>query len=185
MRLAWRVVGAPAPIGAVVLGVGPAGVVLVSFGAGRDRLDATARRLGAELVEDDELTGPVAAELTEYLAGARPRFSQPLDWRLTSADQHVVLRTLYETVGYGETITYGELAERSGAYAGPDSRESLGLAGRRVGSIMGSNPLPVLVPCHRVLAADGLGGFGGGLEAKRWLLSMEGALPPMLDLWSN
>jgi methylated-DNA-[protein]-cysteine S-methyltransferase len=81
-------------------------------------------------------------------------------------------------VGYGETVSYGELAARSGAFHG----ERGGIGARRVGSIMGSNPLPVVVPCHRVVAADGLGGFGGGLEVKRWLLALEGALPPTLDL---
>ncbi|NUS84989.1 MAG: MGMT family protein [Streptomyces sp.] len=165
----------------------------------------------------------------------------PLDWTLTSGAQQAVLRTLQQTVGFGRTITYGELAERSGAFeaAGPEQR-ALGpaveggallptpgtaprrvvaspkyaqyeddappceaphqtplaagrplrrqtLAARTVGSIMGSNPISLLVPCHRVVAADGIGGFGGGetgLALKRWLLTLEGCLAPTLD-WAG
>ncbi len=82
--------------------------------------------------------------------------------------------TLYGTVGYGETVTYGELAARS-------ELGSAYTAARGVGAIMGSNPLPVVVPCHRVMAADGLGGFGGGRATKEWLLALEGVLTPALD----
>jgi len=114
------------------------------------------------------------AQLREYLAGARRVFDLPLDWSLTRGAQLQVLSTLFATVGHGETVTYGELAARSrlgSAYT----------AARGVGSIMGSNPLPVVVPCHRVMAADGLGGFGGGRATKEWLLALEGVLTPALD----
>jgi methylated-DNA-[protein]-cysteine S-methyltransferase len=171
----------PGPIGALTVGVTEAGVALVCFGADaatRRRVDEAARRLGAERVSDPVRASLAAEELAEYLAGRRRAFDVPVDWRLTSGDQRVVLSTLFDTVGYGETVTYGELAARSGAYPA----QHLGLAARRVGTIMGSNPVPVIVPCHRVLAADGLGGFGGGLAAKRWLLDLEEALPPTLDL---
>jgi methylated-DNA-[protein]-cysteine S-methyltransferase len=89
-----------------------------------------------------------------------------------------VLCLLAETVGYGETTTYGSLARRlalRGGHAEIDARD--------IGGILASNPIPVIVPCHRVVAADGLGGFSGGSgpELKRWLLTFEGALPPMLD----
>ncbi len=85
---------------------------------------------------------------------------------------------LAASVGYGETISYGRLASRAGLPAASDVP-----AARAVGSIMGSNPIPVIVPCHRVLAADGLGGYSGGagVEVKRWLLILEGSLPPTLD----
>ena len=86
-----------------------------------------------------------------------------------------VLRTLADTVGYGETITYGELAKRSGT----------GVPARAIGAVMGANPVPIIIPCHRVVASDGLGGYSGGepgqgSETKRWLLEHEGALPPTL-----
>ncbi|MDW6057755.1 MGMT family protein [Streptomyces sp. FXJ1.4098] len=90
-----------------------------------------------------------------------------------------MLRTLQATVGFGRTVTYGELAERSKAFKAADP-EQRALAARTVGSIMGSNPISLLVPCHRVVAADGIG-FGGGetgLAVKRWLLTLEGALAP-------
>jgi len=93
-----------------------------------------------------------------------------------------VLRTLFDSVGYGETVSYGALARR----VGPDSfgaSPPTRVPARVVGQIMGSNPIPVVVPCHRVIAADGLGGYSGGTgtEVKRWLLTLEGALPPTLD----
>ena len=90
-----------------------------------------------------------------------------------------MLGTLLDSVGYGQTVTYGELARRSGL---PDA----GLPARAVGQVMGANPIPVIVPCHRVLASTGMGGYGGsgtgaGLAIKRWLLILEGSLPPTLD----
>jgi len=182
MWLAWTTVPVPGPIGALTLGTTEVGVALVCFGAGavsERRVVEAARQLRVEPVQDAARTEKAAAELADYAAGRLHEFAQPVDWRLTHGDQRTVLTTLFDTVGYGKTTTYGELAVRSGAYR----TENRGLAARRVGSIMGSNPVPVIVPCHRVLAADGLGGFGGGLEAKRWLLDLEGALPPMLDLW--
>ena len=91
-----------------------------------------------------------------------------------AARNAAVLRAM-RAVGYGETITYGELARRSGT----------GLPARAIGSIMGSNPVPLVIPCHRIVAADGLGGYSGGpygqgVATKRALLELEGALPPAL-----
>ncbi|GAB3884654.1 methylated-DNA--[protein]-cysteine S-methyltransferase [Kibdelosporangium lantanae] len=121
---------------------------------------------------------PAVRQLAEYFRGARTEFDLPIDWSRTSGTQQDILRTLYLTVPFGESITYGELAVRSGT----------GVPARGIGSVMGSNPIPIVVPCHRVVAHDGLGGYSGGsnhnrLEVKRWLLTMEGALPPTLD-WS-
>jgi methylated-DNA-[protein]-cysteine S-methyltransferase len=89
-----------------------------------------------------------------------------------------VLSLLAETVEFGQTVTYGLLGRRLSLR---DGRPDIGA--RAIGSIMGSNPIPLIVPCHRVVAADGLGGFSGGcgIELKRWLLTFEGALPEMLD----
>jgi methylated-DNA-[protein]-cysteine S-methyltransferase len=113
-------------------------------------------------------------QLREYFAGERRVFDVPLDWSLTRGSQRRVLGTLFGTVGYGATVTYGELAARS-------ELGSAYTAARGVGAIMGSNPLPVVVPCHRVMAADGLGGFGGGRATKEWLLAHEGVLTGALD----
>ncbi len=126
-------------------------------------------------IEPDETVQQVLGQLREYFAGQRREFDLVLDLPPRDGNTLAVLRTLYETVGYGETITYGELAQRSGT----------GVPARAIGAIMGSNPVPIIIPCHRVVASDGLGGYsadepGRGLETKRWLLENEGALPPTL-----
>ncbi|WP_420821662.1 methylated-DNA--[protein]-cysteine S-methyltransferase [Pseudonocardia acidicola] len=179
MTLAWTTVPAPAPIRALTVAVSDAGVCAVGFGADRARPAAVVDRLGEAPVDDPQRTDPVARQLAEYLAGTRTVFTLPLDWRLTSGTQRTVLQTLYDGVGYGETITYGELAARSSAFSAGHT------AARGVGSIMASNPIPVIVPCHRVLAAGpggwALGGFGGGRATKEWLLALEGVLTPALD----
>ncbi len=108
-------------------------------------------------------------ELAAYFAGSLRDFTVALDWWLMSAAQRLVLGTLYKTVHFGQVVTYGELAERSGST----------IPARGIGSIMGSNPIPILVPCHRVVAGNGLGGFSGGdgVESKQALLALEGRLP--------
>ncbi len=104
----------------------------------------------------------VTRELAEYFAGERRAFSVPLT-PAGSEFQRSVWRALV-AIPYGETISYGELARRVGSVA------------RAVGTANGSNPLPIIVPCHRVIGADGsLTGFGGGLAIKRALLELEGA----------
>jgi methylated-DNA-[protein]-cysteine S-methyltransferase len=175
MQLSWTVVPAPEPIGALTLGVSEVGLCLVGFGAVPERAVAAAERLGAEPVEDPDVTGPAAAQLAEYLAGARRLFDLPVDWRLTHGTQRTVLQALFAHVPFGATTTYATLAAVSGAYEGHGNT-----AARGVGSIMGSNPIPVVVPCHRVMAAGGLGGFGGGRATKEWLLAHEGVLAPTL-----
>ena len=170
MTLRWTVV--PAPFGALTVGVTDIGLALVVFGEEPDVAARAAERLGEPLVAGG--ADDAARELAEYLAGARRVFDVPLDWRLTAGRQRTVLGVLYETVPYGATVSYGELAKRSGL-----GRDYTGA--RAIGSIMGSNPLPVVVPCHRVLAADGLGGFGGGLARKEWLLGLEGVLTVGMD----
>ncbi|NUR61333.1 MAG: methylated-DNA--[protein]-cysteine S-methyltransferase [Catenulispora sp.] len=110
-------------------------------------------------------------QLREYFEGTRTKFDIALDWYGVNGLRLTVLKLLAE-VPFGETVTYGDLAKGSGAGV---------TASQAVGGIMGSNPLPIVVPCHRVLAADGLGGFGGGLRTKEWLLAWEGVMPPALD----
>ncbi len=155
------------PVGRLTVEVTRAGLAGVSWG----------RRLSTALpeVDDPDRTGVVLAQLAEYFRGERTRFDLSLDWGVTAPLHRVVLDTLACTVGHGEHITYGELAARSGT----------GLPARAVGAVMSANPVPVVVPCHRVLASDGLGGYSGGsgrdgLEVKRWLLVHEGTLPPTL-----
>lgn len=172
MVLTRTVLPAPAPFGALTVGTSEAGLVVVGFGDDRQVVDRAAVRLGERVVDGDG--GVAAGQLAEYLAGTRTSFDVPLDWALTAGAQRRVLQALHETVPFGATVTYGELADRAGT-GGAHT------AARGVGAIMGSNPLPVVVPCHRVLASDGLGGFGGGRAAKEWLLALEGVLPAALD----
>ncbi|MEW6747303.1 MAG: methylated-DNA--[protein]-cysteine S-methyltransferase [Planctomycetota bacterium] len=108
----------------------------------------------------------VVAQLSEYFAGDRRLFELPIR-PLGSAFQQRIWRCL-ERIPYGETRSYGEVAEAAGA---PRAARAVGLA-------CGANPLPIVIPCHRVLAAGGRpGGFGGGLELKRRLLELEGYHP--------
>jgi methylated-DNA-[protein]-cysteine S-methyltransferase len=118
------------------------------------------------------------AQLAEYFGGGRRVFDLPVDWSGMSPAQRQVLPVLLASAGYGETVTYGELARRAGLADG-----STVPAARVAGQIMGSNPCAIIVPCHRVVASDGLGGYSGGtgIEVKHWLLIFEGALPPTLD----
>jgi len=162
----------PTRIGRVFVAVTEHGVAATGFRDGPDARERVARRLGLPVVDDPARTAQARAELAAYFAGELRRFTLPLDWRLTSALRRRVLGTLHETVPYGQVVTYGELSRRSGG----------DIPARAIGSIMGGNPIPIIVPCHRVVAGDGLGGFSGGdgVESKRALLTLEGYLPPTL-----
>ena len=178
--LAWTVVPAPSPIGALTLGVTGTGLVSVAFGDRPDVPLAAARRLGLEAHHEPDARGATAtaaAAVGDYLDGRARTFDVGLDWRLTAGTARTVLQALHAHVPFGRTVGYAELATLSGAYPGHGYT-----AARGVGAVMGSNPIPVVVPCHRVLASDGLGGFGGGRAVKEWLLALEGVLPPTLDL---
>jgi methylated-DNA-[protein]-cysteine S-methyltransferase len=110
-----------------------------------------------------------AAQLEAYFAGALTEFDLPLDLDGTAFQRRCWLALA--TIPYGQTVSYGEQARRLGF--GPD-------AARAVGAANGQNPLPLVLPCHRVIGADGsLTGFGGGLHLKRFLLEHEGALLPL------
>ncbi|OIV36145.1 hypothetical protein BIV57_17840 [Mangrovactinospora gilvigrisea] len=116
-------------------------------------------------------------QLDAYFDGRRTApFDVPLDWSLASAFNRGILETLLARVPFGATTGYGRLADWADV---PAERGTA--AARAVGTAMGANPVPVVVPCHRVVEADGgLGGFGGGLETKRQLLALEGVLPDTL-----
>lgn len=123
----------------------------------------------------DPLLAEALAQLRAYFDGALQRFDVPVDLGVQTTATRAVLLALQETVAHGETVTYGGLAARSGT----------AVPARGIGLIMGANPVPLIVPCHRVVAGDGLGGYSGGdtgrgLETKRWLLEHEGALPTSL-----
>jgi methylated-DNA-[protein]-cysteine S-methyltransferase len=123
----------------------------------------------------DPLLTEAVSQLRAYFDGRLTSFDVPFDLGSPPDVTRAVLRTLAEQVPHGRTVTYGELAELSGTF----------VPARGVGAIMGANPVPIIVPCHRVVAGDGLGGYSGGergkgLPTKRWLLEFEGALPAAL-----
>jgi methylated-DNA-[protein]-cysteine S-methyltransferase len=103
-----------------------------------------------------------ASQLDEYFAGERTDFDVRME--LDGTDFQREVWTELARIPYGETISYGELARRVGRPSAP----------RAVGQANGRNPIPVIVPCHRVLAGNGIGGYGGGLKVKRQLLAVEG-----------
>jgi methylated-DNA-[protein]-cysteine S-methyltransferase len=106
-------------------------------------------------------------ELDEYFEGRRDRFELPLDWRLSHPGFYRRVLRATARVPFGEVITYGEAADRAG-----NPR-----AFRAAGTALGSNPIPIVVPCHRVIRAGGaIGNYGGGPQMKRFLLELEGAL---------
>jgi len=156
----------PSPIGELVLTASETALKGVFFPIRRNR---SAPEAG--WVEDDgrgpagALLARVRRQLTEYFEATRTSFDLPLDAAGSAFERRVW--DLLRTVPYGATTSYGELARRLG-----DPR-----ATRAVGAANGKNPIPIIVPCHRVVGARGeLTGFGGGLDRKRWLLEHEGAL---------
>jgi methylated-DNA-[protein]-cysteine S-methyltransferase len=161
------------PVGQVSVGCSAEGIAQVCYGS-----LAPGRDSNSNGTDSCDLAAAARDQLTEYFRGERKSFDLPLDWSGTAGPQREVLKVLTSSVGYGQTISYGALASRAGLATAGDIPPA-----RAVGKIMGSNPIPIIVPCHRVLASDGLGGYSGGagIEVKRWLLILEGALPPTLD----
>ena len=121
------------------------------------------RRQGRRDVDDvPPVLKETASQLDEYFAGERTEFELPMELDGTAFQREVW--TELTRIPYGKTISYGELARRVGRPNGP----------RAVGQANGRNPIPIIVPCHRVLASNGIGGYGGGLTVKRALLELEG-----------
>ena len=166
LDVAWCLVDSP--IGPLVAVGTVAGLLSVSFSGPDATLDTVARQVSPRILEHPARLDAARRQLDEYFEGRRHGFDLTLDRRLSRGFRAQVLAEL-ETVPFGQVVTYGELATRAG-----NPR-----AFRAVGSAMATNPLPIVVPCHRVLRTGGkLGGYGGGLDAKRWLLHHEGAPVP-------
>ena len=129
-------------------------------------LEELARGVSPRVLEAPARLDEVRRELDEYFEGRRERFDLPLDWALTRGFGRKVLQATAK-IGFGDVSTYKEMAERAGSPR----------AVRAAGNALGSNPMPVIVPCHRVLRTGGaLGGYTGGLEKKEYLLTLEGVL---------
>ncbi len=154
------------PIGPLLVAGTDVGLVKVGFGTHAWMLEELSRQVSPRVVEAPARLDPARRELTEYFEGTRRAFDLALDWRLSRGFRRTVLEHLYRDVPFGHTVSYLELATASG---NPK-------ASRAVGTAMATNPLPIVVPCHRVLRSGGaLGGYGGGLDAKRHLLALEAA----------
>jgi methylated-DNA-[protein]-cysteine S-methyltransferase len=162
--VAWEV--QDTPIGPLTLAATEAGVVKIAFGDDDAEVDEIAATVSPRVVRLPRRLDVVRRELDEYFSGRRHDFDVPLDRRLSRGYRLEVLEEL-SRVRFGETVTYKDLAERTGHPK----------ASRAVGTAMATNPIPIVVPCHRVLRSGGaLGGYGGGLDTKAWLLRHEGAL---------
>jgi methylated-DNA-[protein]-cysteine S-methyltransferase len=128
-------------------------------------LKSLSDELSPRILEAPARLDTTARELDEYFAGRRHGFDVPLDWRLATGFRSTVLHHLPD-IGYGRTATYAAVALLAGSPK----------AVRAVGTACATNPLPVVVPCHRVVRSDGgLGGYRGGVDAKRTLLTLEAA----------
>ncbi|GGU98165.1 methylated-DNA--protein-cysteine methyltransferase [Streptomyces albospinus] len=174
-RRDWGRMRIETPIGPLLLAATREGLAQVVFHADervtRRALARLEHSFGGPPVPGIPHLATAAAELGAYFAGELRAFTVPLDWSLSSGFNARVLHALADGVAYGSVAGYQDLADRVGEPG----------AARAVGAAMGSNPLPVIVPCHRVVASDGgIGGFGGGLETKRLLLALEGVLPAPL-----
>ncbi|HEX9299823.1 MAG TPA: methylated-DNA--[protein]-cysteine S-methyltransferase [Actinomycetota bacterium] len=157
------------PVGELLVAVTSRGLAAIAFeGDDRDRvLDRLARELSPRVLIAARATDDVRRELDEYFRGARHRFEIRLDRRLMSPFAKDVLGATAR-VPFGRLATYGEIAGRIGRPK----------AARAVGAALGANPIPIVVPCHRVIGAGGnLTGYGGGLPRKELLLRLEGSLP--------
>ena len=157
------------PLGPLVVAATPKGLVRVSYTEfrGEDEvLEDLARRVSPRVLEAPARLDGVRRELDEYFEGRREEFETPIDWSYLAGFTREVLRATAR-IGFGEVSTYAGVAEAAGSPR----------AVRAAGNALGANPMPVVVPCHRVLRTGGsLGGYTGGLERKEFLLRLEGKL---------
>jgi methylated-DNA-[protein]-cysteine S-methyltransferase len=165
LDVAYRTIDTP--VGALLLAATPKGLVRVAY-ASQDHdlvLEGLARDVSPRILRAPARLDGVAREIDEYFAGRRRTFDVPLDLQLSHGFRRAVLSRLPE-IGYGKTASYAAIAKAAG---NPK-------AVRAAGSACASNPLPVVVPCHRVVRSDGtIGQYVGGADAKRALLTLEGS----------
>jgi methylated-DNA-[protein]-cysteine S-methyltransferase len=165
LDVAYRTVDSP--VGSLLIASTPTGLVRIAFTIeGHDAvLQNLSDRISPRLLHAPGQLDDVAQQLDEYFSGRRHSFDVPLDWQLSKGFRRTVLEHLALDIDYGTTASYGTLARLSGSPR----------AVRAVGTTCATNPIPVVVPCHRVVRADGsMGGYRGGPTAKRALLDLEG-----------
>ena len=156
------------PVGPLLLAATDQGLVRVAYESENHDavLQSLADRISPRVLAAADRMDLAARELDEYFAGRRRSFDLPLDWRLATGFRRAVLGTLASGIDYGHTASYAAVASLAG---NPK-------AVRAVGTACATNPLPVVVPCHRVVRSDGsLGGYLGGVAAKQALLALEAA----------
>jgi methylated-DNA-[protein]-cysteine S-methyltransferase len=156
------------PVGELLVAVTDRGVVRVAFSSEVEDevLAELAARVSPRVLRLPARTDEVRRELDDYFAGSRRQFDIPVDWSLVRGFAQGVLRAT-AAVPFGKTTTYSQVADAAGSPR----------AYRAAGNALGSNPIPIVVPCHRVLhSGGGLGGYAGGLDRKKKLLAIEGVL---------
>jgi methylated-DNA-[protein]-cysteine S-methyltransferase len=156
------------PLGTLTVIVTPRGLVRLSYPGEviATQLEELADRVSPRILEAPERTDAVRRQLDEYFDGGRRAFDVPIDWRLVRGFAGEVLRATAR-IPFGSVSSYRQIAEEAGSPR----------AYRAAGNALGSNPVPIVVPCHRVLhVSGGLGGYTGGLDRKRFLLRLEGVL---------
>jgi methylated-DNA-[protein]-cysteine S-methyltransferase len=156
------------PVGTLVAAATPRGLARLAYeddnGGLEQILDSIAARLSPRILEARDELDPVRRELEDYFEGRRRDFDLPLDWSLSAGFGRRILRAT-AAIPFGETSTYAQVAARAGSPKGT----------RAAGNALGANPIPIVVPCHRVLrSGGGLGGYTGGVERKQLLLGIEG-----------
>jgi methylated-DNA-[protein]-cysteine S-methyltransferase len=164
LDIAYRTVDSA--VGPLLLAATPQGLVRVAFAnEGHDLvLQNLSERISPRMLEAPTRLDPIARQLDEYFAGRRHSFDVALDWSLSHGFRRTVLEHLATEVTYGDTASYATLARLSGSPK----------AVRAVGTACATNPIPIVVPCHRVIRSDGtVGSYRGGPAAKRALLDLE------------
>jgi methylated-DNA-[protein]-cysteine S-methyltransferase len=160
----------PSPVGDLLVAVTPRGLIRLAYNGSESAdevLEELARKISPRVLEAPAALDDVRRELDEYFEGKRTRFDIPIDWRLHDGFGRKVLRATAR-IPFGKVLTYGEVAAKAGSPRGY----------RAAGNALGSNRMPIVVPCHRVVAAGGkIGGYTGGLERKEYLLDLEGVPP--------
>ena len=166
------VAGLDSPLGPLVLAATPRGLARVAYAdAGEDAvLEELAERISPRLLRAPRRLDGARRELDEYFAGHRRHFDLPLDLSAVGPFGRRVLDAA-AALGFGQTATYAQIAERAGSPRGA----------RAAGNALGRNPIPIVVPCHRILhSTGGLGGYTGGLARKRFLLALERGERPLI-----
>ena len=157
------------PLGNLWVAISDLGLTAVAWGDNQHEFEERLnKRLKRSIQLNEVKIAPFANQIKEYLNRSLRQFTIPIDWSVLSSFQQIVLKTTFE-IPYGQTRTYSELAGQIGR---PN-------AARAVGRAQATNPIPLVIPCHRVIGVNGkLTGYGGGegLPTKEWLLKMEGAV---------